>query len=316
MHIKKLLINLSAIFISLFLIGSGKVLAANPVTGYRLNTVINQASDFTLTLTSIGLENGPYVGYTLNYPNNFYLIKIIDKNNAELFSGKTPRSYQTLPPDFVPVTDFTPQTIIANPINLLLSYFNEATKIQLFDENNVLKLEINLADHKLQGLKYRYAACDLCGYCSRNQTVPQSWSACQKCLYPNIANTDPAANETLLINPETNLPTTPMPGRSYTFLGCIEGGGGFTQSGAGGGVVQKILNIIFSMAGGIAFLYLLYGAFVIATSQADPEKLNYGKRLVYGAIVGLIFTLGSVFIINFIASGVLKIPGFGEGASP
>jgi hypothetical protein len=156
----------------------------------------------------------------------------------------------------------------------------------------------------------RFAACDLCGYCPPNP-APQSWSACQKCLYPNI-NPDPVAMESLKVDAESNLPTTPVPGKQYTFLGCLGSGGSFGQEGAAGGVVQSILNIIFSLSGGIAFLYLLYGSFVIATSQANPERLNYGKRLVYGAIAGLIFTLGSVLIVNFIASGVLKIPGFGE----
>jgi hypothetical protein len=118
--------------------------------------------------------------------------------------------------------------------------------------------------------------------------------------------------ESLRVDPESNLPTTPVPGKQYTFLGCLGSGGSFGQEGAAGGVVQSILNIVFSLSGGIAFLYLLYGSFVIATSQANPEKLNYGKRLVYGAIAGLIFTLGSVFLVKFIASGVLKIPGFGE----
>ena len=113
------------------------------------------------------------------------------------------------------------------------------------------------------------------------------------------------------VDEETNLPIAPVQGRQYTFLGCLgRNSGGFTNQGAAGGVVQSLLNIIFSISGGIAFLYLLYGSFVIATSQANPEKLNYGKRVVYGAIAGLIFTIGSVFIVKFIASGVLKIPGF------
>jgi len=155
----------------------------------------------------------------------------------------------------------------------------------------------------------RYATCDLCGYCPPNP-APQSWPSCQKCLYPGISS-DPSTNDSLLIDQNSNLPPTPEPGRQYTFLGCLGGaGGGFTQEGAAGGVVQSLLNIVFSMTGGIAFLYLLYGSFVIATSQANPEKLNYGKRVVYGAIAGLIFTIGSVFIVKFIASGVLKIPGF------
>jgi len=158
----------------------------------------------------------------------------------------------------------------------------------------------------------RYAACDLCGFCPPNQP-PQSWESCQKCLYPDISS-DPSTMESLIVNPDTNLPPTGAPGKQYTFLGCLggDGSGGFTEEGAGGGVVQSLLNIVFAIAGGIAFLYLLYGSFIIATSQTNPERLNYGKRVVYGAIAGVIFTLSSVFIVKFIASGILKIPGFGE----
>jgi len=156
----------------------------------------------------------------------------------------------------------------------------------------------------------RYAACDLCGYCPPNQP-PQSWSSCQRCLYPNI-NSDPAAGESLKIDETANLPPTPYPGRQYTFLGCLGGSTSFTEGGSAGTVVQSILNIVFSIAGGVAFLYLIYGSFIIATSQADPERLNYGRRLVTGAIVGLVFTLSSVLIVNFIASNILKVPGFGE----
>lgn len=157
----------------------------------------------------------------------------------------------------------------------------------------------------------RYAACDLCGFCPPNQP-PQSWPSCQKCLYPDI-NSDPSLMESLIVDSETNLPPSPVPGKQYTFLGCLGGGGGgFGDEGAAGGVVQSLLNIIFSAAGGIAFLYLIYGSYIIATSQANPERLNYGRRVVYGAISGLIFTFASVFIVNFIASGILKIPGFGE----
>ena len=119
-----------------------------------------------------------------------------------------------------------------------------------------------------------------------------------------------------MIDPETGLPPPVVSGRQYTFLGCLGGGAGFTEEGAVGGVVQSLLNIIFSVAGGISFLYLIYGSYIIITSQANPERLNYGKRVLYGAIAGLIFTIGSVFIVNFIASGILKIPGFGGEATP
>lgn len=157
------------------------------------------------------------------------------------------------------------------------------------------------------GLAQRFASCDLCGYCPPSQP-PSSWEKCRDCIYPD-ASSDPTTKETLKVNDLNNIAPTPYPGRQYTMIGCIKTGG-FSSPGAAGGVVQILLNIIFSIVGGIALLYLIYGSFVILTSQAEPERLNYGKRLVYGAIVGVIFTLTSVFIVNFVTSGILKIPGF------
>ncbi|MFN4212453.1 MAG: pilin [Microgenomates group bacterium] len=156
----------------------------------------------------------------------------------------------------------------------------------------------------------RFATCDLCGYCPPNPP-PSSWQKCAECLYPEVS--DPESKQTLRIDPETNIPPTPYPGRQYTMLGCLKTDlGSFQQEGAAVGVIQALLQIVFSVVGGIAFLSLIYGAFVLATSQNNPEKINYGKRIIYGAIIGLIFSLSSVFIINLLASRVLKIPGFSE----
>ncbi len=156
----------------------------------------------------------------------------------------------------------------------------------------------------------RFATCDLCGYCPPNPP-PSSWQKCAECLYPGV--TDPESKQTIRIDPQTNTPPTPYPGHQYTMLGCIRTDlGSFQQEGAAASVIQRLLQIIFSTIGGFAFLFLLYGSFIIATSQNNPERLNYGKRIIYGAIVGVIFSLSSVFIINLLASGVLKIPGFGQ----
>ncbi len=155
----------------------------------------------------------------------------------------------------------------------------------------------------------RFAACDLCGYCPPN-LAPSNWESCRECIYPNVAG--PATtNTTLLIDPTTNEPISAQKGRMYTMFGCIATDlGSFQSEGAAASVVQTILNLIFSITGGAGLLALIYGAFLILTSQAQPEKLNQGKRIVFGAIVGVIFTLGSVFLVNLLASGLLKIPGF------
>ena len=182
----------------------------------------------------------------------------------------------------------------------------------------------------------RYATCDACGLCPivvNDQTdptctvtkpdpsdatkiiklYPGDWDKCVSCLYPSLVNPDPAECKTLQIQ-DDNSPLNPMtPGRQYTMLGCITSGAqvGFNNGTGASSFVQKLLDVIFGLSGALAFLYLMYGGFIFLTSQADPEKLNYGRRLIYGAITGLIITLGSVFIVNLIGSGILHIPGFG-----
>lgn len=162
----------------------------------------------------------------------------------------------------------------------------------------------------------RYASCDLCGLCQANgvaQTPPSNWETCRQCLYPSAA---PQINslDTLKVEPTTNLPPTPYEGHQYTMIGCIRTDLQLIaqpgQQGSAASVVQIILNILFGVIGAIAFLYLLYGSFVILTSRADVERLNYGKRLVMGSVIGVVFTLLSTFVVNFLATGILKIPGF------
>jgi len=173
----------------------------------------------------------------------------------------------------------------------------------------------------------RYMTCDACGLCPKivNGTkptctvtfVPGDWERCARCLYPNKfpagQPADPKKCETLVIDDATNLAKIPVAkGRQFTMLGCLSAGTnvGFTDQKGAPSFVQAMLNVVFSMSGGIAFLYLMYGGYEILISQADPEKLNYGRRLVYGSIIGLIFTLSSVFLVNLIGAGILRIPGF------
>lgn len=161
-----------------------------------------------------------------------------------------------------------------------------------------------------------YATCDLCGLCQTQgalQPTPQSWESCRQCLYPNDTG-DPMY--TLVVDPDTNSAPTPAPGRLYTMIGCIQTTMSFTNDGAAVSVVNLLLGYLFRIAGGIAFLYIIYGAYLVLTSQNDPERLDQGKRTIWGAIVGLVFCLFSVFIINLLASGVLQLPGFSSGPTP
>jgi len=180
----------------------------------------------------------------------------------------------------------------------------------------IVLLSLSLFSAQPTNAQSRYATCDVCGYCPDSYpTPPTKWASCAKCLYPSLypleGTPDPVQKQSLLIDDATNLPPQTAKGHIYTVFGCIKTDlNDFTQTGAAQSLVQVLLNVIFITAGGVAFLYLIYGSFILITSQADPERLAYGKRVVLGAIIGLAFTLGSVFVINLLASNVLGLPGF------
>lgn len=183
-----------------------------------------------------------------------------------------------------------------------------------------------------------FVTCDACGYCpvivngasaacSPDPTagpVPGNWISCVRCLYPSLYPTttspDPSLCDTVRIIPTTLLPPTPFVGRQFTMIGCLTSTGGFQNNRNTGAsnLVQALFDLlVFRIAGGFAFLYLMVGAFLVLTSQGEAERLNQGKRVIMGAVIGLVFTLGSVFIVNLIGSGILRLPGFsGQTTAP
>ncbi len=87
-----------------------------------------------------------------------------------------------------------------------------------------------------------------------------------------------------------------------TAIGCIE-----TSTNK---LTSQIVSISLGIAGGVAFLMILLGALQIQTSAGNPERINQGKEIIEGAIVGLLLIIFSVFILKVIGVDILKIPGF------
>lgn len=73
--------------------------------------------------------------------------------------------------------------------------------------------------------------------------------------------------------------------------------------------VPWLLNILFGIAGGIAFLLMVYGFILIATSGGEEKKMAGAKETITSAIVGLLVCIFSIFILRLITVNILKIPG-------
>lgn len=115
------------------------------------------------------------------------------------------------------------------------------------------------------------------GWSLCNQINDETISLCQKCL----------SNQGI-----------------WTALGCIP-----TEPT---GLIQTLIKIGLMVGGGIATLIILAGGFMLSISQGDPKKTSEAKDMISAAIIGLIFIVFSISILQLIGVQILQIPEFGE----
>lgn len=77
------------------------------------------------------------------------------------------------------------------------------------------------------------------------------------------------------------------------------------------GFTKQILGLGIGVGSGIAFLMILYGSFKLVTSQGNPEGIAQGKEIITSAIVGLVFIVLSVTILQVIGVDILGITAYG-----
>lgn len=86
-----------------------------------------------------------------------------------------------------------------------------------------------------------------------------------------------------------------------TVFGCIP----ITVSG----LANKLLPILFGIAGGISFLRMVLGFIMIATSSGDEKKFIEAKSIISSAIIGLLVSIFAIFLFRLIFVNILQIPG-------
>ncbi|OGG14891.1 hypothetical protein A2773_01320 [Candidatus Gottesmanbacteria bacterium RIFCSPHIGHO2_01_FULL_39_10] len=139
---------------------------------------------------------------------------------------------------------------------------------------------------------------DFGAICKQVSKDADTLDKCLKCVNP------PA-------KPSDQTPPNP-PGESgiWTAIGCI-------PTDPVRIINEKILGAAgLGIAGGIAFLYFLFGAFKVLTSMGNAEAINEGKEIMVSSISGILLIIFSVLILQIIGVDLIKIPGFSAGPTP
>lgn len=118
---------------------------------------------------------------------------------------------------------------------------------------------------------------------------------------PTTSPYDPCKNTAPFTAARTNCLVCNTHG-TWTAIGCLENDPPK--------LVGQLIGIGGGIAGGIAFLLMLWGAAQLVLSQGIPEKIQAAKDTITSAVIGLVFIFLSVLILKLIGVQMLGIPGW------
>lgn len=76
-----------------------------------------------------------------------------------------------------------------------------------------------------------------------------------------------------------------------------------------GSIVKSLMGILLGLSGGVAILLIIAAGFQLSVSRGNPEKVKEARERLTAAIVGLLFIIFSVAILQIIGIDLLHIPG-------
>jgi hypothetical protein len=76
-----------------------------------------------------------------------------------------------------------------------------------------------------------------------------------------------------------------------------------------------IISRAIMIAGGLAFLLMIYAGFQILIASGNPERIMAGQELLKAALSGLLLIIFAIFLLNLVGFKVFKIPGL-QAPSP
>lgn len=70
------------------------------------------------------------------------------------------------------------------------------------------------------------------------------------------------------------------------------------KAGTDSSLIVNVLNIVFGLLAGVAFISVVYGGFKYVLSQGEPDKITKAKDIILYSIIGLIVSFSAFGIVN------------------
>ena len=74
--------------------------------------------------------------------------------------------------------------------------------------------------------------------------------------------------------------------------------------------VNKLFDVLLSLSGGIALLIIIYNGYRLMISRGNPDAIKKAREGITSGIIGIIFAILSIAILQTIGVDILHLPGF------
>lgn len=149
--------------------------------------------------------------------------------------------------------------------------------------------------------------CSTCSFCEQKGLIPSVAIPNLKPLCEQLATQFQQKCKECVNSPDRkdNPPGDPTgQGGIWSAIGCLPTD--FSKL-----INKYVFTTGVGIAGSIAFLYFIYGAFMILTSSGNAEKMEEAKQIITSSLAGLLLIIFSIFLLKVIGVDILQLPGFG-----
>ena len=74
------------------------------------------------------------------------------------------------------------------------------------------------------------------------------------------------------------------------------------------GLAKAILGLALGIAGGVAFLMMIFGAYRLMFAGGNPESVQQGREVITAAVAGLVVIIFAIFILRLLGITILGLP--------
>lgn len=75
-------------------------------------------------------------------------------------------------------------------------------------------------------------------------------------------------------------------------------------------LIPKLVQFAIGIAGGVALMLMLIGAFRLSVSAGNPDNVQAGKDMFTSAVAGLLLIIFSALILRIVGVDIFQLPGF------